>query len=259
MSKTKIISISNQKGGVGKTTTAVNFAAGLHEQGCKVLCIDFDPQSNLSDYLGYIPQEDDITISELMSDVVSCKELHPLKAVQHSKENNIDYIPSNIALSSAEFFLSSAISRETVLKRVLKHEDLSVYDYIVIDCLPSLSILLINALSAADEVIIPVQAQKFSLDGLNLFIPVFEQVKRNINPDLKLAGILLTMADNTNMSKAVDSLLTQSYSDLLYGTKIHKSVEATNSTYQRRNLVITKNSRLGQEYSEFTKEYLNKN
>ena len=253
----KIISIANQKGGVGKTTTTVNLAAALAvEKNKKVLCIDFDPQSNLSDYLGYIPQDGDITISELMSDVVNGKEIHPLKAIKHSENNKVDYIPSNIVLSSAEFFLSSAISRETVLKRILENEELSDYDYIIIDCLPSLSILLINALSATNEIIIPVQAQKFSLDGLKLFMPVYEQVRRNINMNLKIKGILLTMSDNTNMAKAVNQCLVDEYKDLVFETKIHRSVEATNSTYEHKSMIFSKSSKLGKEYLALANEII---
>lgn len=139
----KIISIANQKGGVGKTTTTVNMAAGLAHYGCSVLCIDFDPQANMSDYLGY---EDDglATISELMQAATQQQTLDVAPLIRHNDEG-IDYIPSNIILSSADVFLATAMCREQVLRRVLQVPELQAYDYILIDCLPSLGILLIVA------------------------------------------------------------------------------------------------------------------
>lgn len=255
MTKPKIISISNQKGGVGKTTTTVNLAAGLQANGKKVLCIDLDPQGNLSDYLGYQPDELP-TMSDLMLCFANNSYVNPAEAIKTSSQNNLDYIPSNIALSSAEFFLATCFAREKILKKILNDDNLKDYDYILIDCLPSLGILLVNALSAADSVIIPVQAQKFSLDGIKLFIPVFEQVKSNINEKLKIEGILATMIDNTNMSKAVEDTLKQQFGELVFKNSIHRSVEATNSTYECLNLVAQKNSRLGAEYLSLAQELI---
>lgn len=255
MTKTKIIAISNQKGGVGKTTTAVNLAAGLVALGKKVLCIDLDPQGNLSDYLGF--QGDELpTISELMLSYASNSPADPSACIRYSEKNNLYYIPSNIALSSAEFFLATCFAREKILLKILRSETLADYDYILIDCLPSLGILLINALTAADSVIIPVQAQKFSLDGLNLFLPVFNQVKENLNESLKIEGILLTMVDNTVMAKSVEKALEDEYGDLLFKSRIHRSVEATNSSYEQVNLVTQSKSRLGKEYAELSCELL---
>lgn len=250
----KIISVANQKGGVGKTTTALNIAAGLVKVEKKVLLVDLDPQGNLSQYLGYEPDSAP-TIGELMNAVVAGAALDVSASIRTSSEG-IDYIPSNISLSSADFFLITAMSREQVLKRVLHSEALQQYDYIIIDCLPSLGILLINALAASDSVLIPVQAQKFALDGLDLLLNIYNMVKSNLNPGLKLEGILITMYDRTSMAKAVEAALVQRFPSQVLAQRISRSVEATNSTYEMKSLVNSGHSRLGPEYVAVTDELL---
>ena len=253
---TKIISISNQKGGVGKTTTAMNIGAALQVKGRKVLLIDLDPQANLSSYLGYEGGEKPV-ITDLMMSVVSNQAIDFSQAIHHSESNKLDYVPSNISLSGADLFLLQAISRETVLKRVLKNQAFSSYEYIIIDCLPSLGVLLMNALTASDGLIIPVQTQKFSLDGLDLLLNVFNQIKATLNPALEIMGVLATMADNTNMSRAVIDALVAQFGDLVFENSISKSVEATNSTYARQALVF-KSTKLGKEYLSVADEILKK-
>lgn len=255
MKNTKIISIANQKGGVGKTTTALNLAAALKQKGNKVLLVDFDPQANLSEYLGFRYDKTKPTISTLMSNLVNGNQMDPAHSIYRNAEG-LHYIASDIQLSSAEIFLINAMSRETVLKRILRVEELEKYDYIIIDCLPSLGILMVNALAASDYVIAPVQAQKFALDGISLFLNAFKMVRINLNPDLKLAGILLTMYDNTNMAKAVRETLYEKYKDLLFNTTISRSVEATNSTYEQKSLVSRKSSKLGKQYLDLAEEFL---
>ena len=250
----KIIAIANQKGGVGKTTTAVNMAAGLVQKGYAVLCIDFDPQGNLSNYLGWEP-DGKPTVSDLMTAAAQNNMDTVPESIRTSGEG-VDYIPSDIALASADLFLSSVMCREQVLKRILSQPGLRHYDYIVVDCLPSLGILLTNALTAADSLIIPVQAQKFALDGLGQLESVYTMVKENLNPNLEIAGVLLTMVDNTNMSRAVEDALAASYGDKLFTSRIHKSVEASNSTYEQRSLVSKTSSRLGCEYRDMVDEYI---
>lgn len=176
-------------------------------------------------------------------------------AINCNKEG-LDYIPADIQLSSAEIFLINAMSRETVLKRILNQKELECYDYIVIDCLPSLGILMVNALAASDYVIVPVQAQKFALDGISLFQNVFNMVKSNLNPKLELMGVLVTMFDKTNMAKAVKEELEETFGSKLFNTFISKSVEATNSTYLQRSLVSQRNSKLGQQYIELSNEFM---
>jgi len=251
----KVIAIANQKGGVGKTTTTLNLAAGLQEKGKKVLVVDLDPQSNLSEYLDH--QQDDLpTISELLSGATTGGENLVGQAIRTNHEG-IDYIPSSIALSSADYFLINAISRETVLKRVLQADCLDVYDYILVDCLPSLGILLINALTASDSVIIPVQTQKFAKDGLSQLQNVLNMVKSNLNPRLSVGGILLTLQDDTNMSKAVEDALRNEYGDLVFKTAIRRLADATYSSYEHTSLIAMK-SRLGRQYQDVASEMLNK-
>lgn len=167
----KIIAIANQKGGVGKTTTVVNIAAGLAEQGKKVLCIDLDPQGNLSDYLGY-----DFTGSKTMVDVLK-GQAKISECIVTAKSESIDYIPADISLATADMFLAQTMCREQILRKaLLSDEKTAEYDYILIDCLPSLGILVTNALAAADGVIIPVQVQKFALNGIVQFEDIFNLV-----------------------------------------------------------------------------------
>lgn len=250
----KIISIANQKGGVGKTTTAMNLGVALQLQGKRVLLIDLDPQANLSTYLGYVNPDELPTINSLMMSTIGMgKNVNKLDSIRHSKINNIDFIPADINLANADFYLSSALSRETVLKRMLTDEFINKYDYIIIDCLPSLGILLMNALTASDGVIIPVQTQKFAYDGLGMLNNVIEQVQSTLKPELQIIGILPTIIENTNASKDVLEKLKDNYQDKLFNTVIHKATKATESTTSGKSLCLNKN-RLGEEYKALAEE-----
>lgn len=244
----KIISIANQKGGVGKTTTTLNLGTALALKGFKVLLIDLDPQANLSSYLGFEGDENP-TISHMMLSIakgmkVSKEDFE--SCIRVSEANRISYIPSDINLANAESYLINALSRETVMKRILTNENLTDYDYVLIDCLPSLGILLVNALTASNNVIIPVQTQKFAYEGLG---------RETINKNLEVSGIIATMAENTKMSRNTLEMLDTNYKDLLYKTAIHKSVEAANSSERNRSLCLNK-SKLGEEYKALAEEIM---
>jgi chromosome partitioning protein len=250
----KIISIANQKGGVGKTTTALNLASALKLKGKSVLLIDLDPQGNLSNYLGYT-DDDKPTIGELMYKVVEGKPVTIIGAVRTSESNGgLQYIPANINLANAEFYLSSAISRETVLRRVLWNMG-EYYDYVIIDCLPSLGILLLNALAASDELLIPVQTQTFALAGLDQLMNIYNIVKSGINPPLCLLGILPTMADKTNMTAAVQRGLCEDFGNFVFKTTISKSIEAAYSVEKKKSLCLT-GGKLGIEYMAVADEVI---
>lgn len=249
----KIISIANQKGGVGKTTTTMNLAAGLVKKGFQVLTIDLDPQANLSEYLGYEPNSQP-TIYDLMLGITQNQIIDPALAICESAEG-IEYIPSNISLAGMESTLASVMFRERILLNILSNDLFKKYDYIIIDCSPTLGVLLTNALSASHSVLIPVQAHKFAVDGLGQLTAVIEMVKNNINNALSIDGIILTMADNTNMTKAIKEALQEAYGNLLFDTNISRSVSATNSTADQVSLVSYKN-KLGQEYMNLVQELI---
>ncbi|MEG1027609.1 MAG: AAA family ATPase [Oscillospiraceae bacterium] len=253
MKKTTIISVANQKGGVGKTTTAFAISSALVKKGFKVLMLDLDPQASLTTYVGF-EQDDNPTITDLLLSVANNKPINIEQAIRHSGKEDVYYIPSTIALASAEFFLVSCFSRELVLKKVLRSEYINNFDYVIIDCLPSLGILLVNALAASDKIIIPVQAQKLSLDGIGFLMDTINMVKENINSNIEIGGVIATMVDNTNMAKAVIENLQECFANKFIGT-ISKCSEATYSTYNQESLVYKK-SKLGQQYQEIAERFI---
>ena len=204
---TQIIAIANQKGGVGKTTTCANLGIGLAQAGKKVLLIDGDPQGSLTISLGH-PQPDKLpfTLSDAMGRILMDEPLRPGEGILHHPEG-VDLMPADIQLSGMEVSLVNAMSRETILRQYLDTLK-GQYSHILIDCQPSLGMLTVNALAAANRVIIPVQAEYLPAKGLEQLLQTVNKVKRQINPKLQIDGILLTMVDNrTNFAKEIAALL----------------------------------------------------
>lgn len=253
-----IIAICNQKGGVGKTTTTFNLGASLAQKhNKKVLLIDLDPQANLSEYLGFTG-DDKPTMTGLISSIAQNQVLDSEKlsdCIRHNEEYNLHYIPSDINLASAEMMLITTIARESVLKRILSTEVVQQFDFVLIDCLPSLGILLINALVAAQKMIVPVQTQKFSMDGLEALLSLYNQIRCTINPTLEIMGILPTLVDYTNVSKNRLNQLSERFKSELFNTVIHRAIKAAMSAEDGKPLCTTK-SKVGEEYNSFTLEVL---
>ena len=208
---TQIIAIANQKGGVGKTTTCANLGIGLAQAGKKVLLIDGDPQGSLTISLGN-PQPDKLpfTLSDAMGKILMDQPIRPGEGILHHAEG-VDLMPADIQLSGMEVSLVNAMSRETVLRQYLDTLK-GQYSHILIDCQPSLGMLTVNALAAANRIIIPVQAEYLPAKGLEQLLSTVSKVKRQINPKLQIDGILLTMVDNrTNFAKEIAALLRDTY------------------------------------------------
>lgn len=226
--KATVMAVVNQKGGTGKTTTTENLGVGLAMEGKKVLVVDTDPQASLTISLGY-PMPDDlpVTLSDMMAKVMMEKPIEPGEGILHHPEG-VDLMPSSIELSGLEVSLVNAMSRETILRQYLDTVKAN-YDFILLDCMPSLGMLTVNALAAADTVLIPVQAQYLPAKGLEQLLQTINKVRRQINPKLKIEGILLTMVDSrTNYAKDISSLIRENYGGKLkvYKTDIPRSVRA---------------------------------
>jgi chromosome partitioning protein len=190
-----VLCIANQKGGVGKTTTAAALAEGLNEHGKSVLLIDWDPQASLTITMGFTPEDMELTGYDVLNGIIRNDESPTINdVILHTDNPDIDLVPANIELSQAQLDLVAAFTREFILKEMLRPVRNS-YDYIIIDCLPSLALLTINALAAADSVIIPLQADFLAMKGLALLLNTIIQVKEKINPDLEISGILFTMTN----------------------------------------------------------------
>ena len=260
MSKAKTIAICNQKGGVTKTTTAVNLGVGLARQGKKVLLVDTDPQADATTCLGW-PEQDKlpITLAGLLEKSMNDEPTAPGEGILSHAEG-IDLIPSGIELSGLEVSLVTTMSREFVLRDYLVQVK-GGYDYVLIDTMPSLGMLTVNALAASDSVLIPVQAQYLSAKGMTQLVRTISKVQKQINPALKIDGILLTLVDvRTNLARDTAALLQQSYGSVLriFQTQIPLAVKAAETSATGTSIFThDKNGKVAKAYENLAKEVLN--
>lgn len=248
------ICLSNQKGGVGKSTTCVNLAAGLAQCGHQVLLIDTDPQANTT-YSTIGHADPPRTIYDVLAGRVAISQ-----AITRAKNIKIDVVPASIELAGAEVELASAIGAQLRLRRSLTGADGLGYDFILIDSPPSLGLLTVNALAAADEIIIPVAGGAYGIRGLAQLLDTIEQVRELLaTPQLKVAGILCTLMDHTNVAKDIESTLRQNYGSLVFNTTIPRNVVVEEShTRQQAVLDYAPNSKGALAYQELTSEVLNR-
>lgn len=251
----KIIAMCNQKGGVGKTTSTINLGAALAEYGRRVLLVDFDPQGALSVGLGVNPMELDLTVYNLLMERgMSADEVLLKTAVP-----NMDLLPSNIDLSAAEVQLVSEVARESTLQRALKPLMLD-YDYIVIDCQPSLGLLTVNALTAAHKVIVPLECEFFALRGVALLTETIEKVQERLNPELELDGILATMYDSRTVhSREVLARVVEAFDDHVYHTVIGRTVRFPETTVAGEPITTYASNSVGAAaYRQLAREVLSR-
>lgn len=254
-----IIALSNQKGGTGKTTTCANLGIGLAQEGKRVLVVDNDPQASLTISLGWTqPDKLPVTLSTLMGRAIMDEPIRAEEAILHHSEG-VDVLPASIELSGMEVSLVNAISRESVLRQVLE-ELSSRYDHMLIDCMPSLGMLTINALAAVNSVIIPVQAQYLPAKGLEQLLQTVAKVRRQLNPRLKIDGILLTMVDSrTNFNREISALLRETYGGKirLVATDIPHSVRAAEISAEGKSIFThDPHGKVAEAYRALTKEVM---
>lgn len=255
----KIIAICNQKGGVTKTTTTVNLGVGLALQGKKILLIDADPQGDLTTSLGW-PDNDSlsVTLATLLEKVIQDELIEPHYGILRHAEG-VDLVPANMELSGLEVSLVGAMSREFTLKSYLETVK-GEYDFVLIDCMPSLGMITINALATADSVIVPVQAQYLPAKGMTQLMKTIVKVKKQINPSLKIDGVLMTLVDTrTNLARATEDTLRRQYGNILkiYETRIPMSVKAAETSAAGQSIfAYDGGNKVAEAYAELAKMVL---
>lgn len=260
MPKCKVIAVTNQKGGVGKTTTTENVAIGLVRNGCNVLIVDFDPQGDLTSCLGWKNNDSlEHSVSSMLDDYINDNDIDYESLILHHEEH-VDLIPANIELADFEMRLVSVINREQTLSNCIEPLR-NQYDYIFIDCPPSLGMLTVNALSAADEVLIPVQTQYLPAKGMTKLLQTVGKVQRKINSNLKITGIVMTLADlNTNLTKSTIETIRESFGKNIrvFDTIIPKATKASEASISGKSIyAYAKDSKVALAYSNLTKELIN--
>lgn len=255
----RVIAIANQKGGVGKTTTTSNLGIGLAKKGKKVLLIDADAQGSLTASLGYTePDSLENTLATIMGKVINDEEITPIEGILHHKEG-IDLMPGNIELSGLEVSLVNVMSREMVLRNYIKIVR-NTYDYILIDCTPSLGMITINAFACADSILIPVQAAYLPVKGLQQLIKTIGKAKRQLNPRLEIEGILLTMVDKrTNYARDISVMLQEAYGSRvkIFSNHIPMSVRAAEISAEGVSIYShDPQGKVAEAYLSLTKEVL---
>ena len=260
MEKCHVIAVTNQKGGVGKTTTTVNLGVGLARMGKRVLLVDADPQGSLTVSLGVKnPDELPVSIATVMQNTVDDKAMPQDYGIIHHSEG-VDLLPSNIELSAFEVGLFNTMSREMVLKNCLDAVKKN-YDYVLIDCMPSLGMMTINSLVAADSVLIPVQCEYFALEGLGKLLNTIKMTKSKLNPELEIEGFLLTMYDSRlRLANQVATEVREHFGALAFDTIIQRNTRLSEApSYGKPALLYDAASTGSVNYLNLAKEFIKKN